>query len=122
MTDNGYEATLVSFLDRMDSGDFAGALALFAEDATYVRPVLNQPGAPLGAGIVTYHGKAEIADFMSRRGRRHMRQRVLISATRGAHLFAEGMIEFGDGSPSLTPLFHLEFDEAGLIGRFLAVR
>jgi ketosteroid isomerase-like protein len=122
MTDNGYETTLMSFLDLMDSGDFAGALALFAEDATYVRPVLNQPGAPLGAGTVTYRGKAEIAAFMNRRGRRDMRQRVVISATRGQHLFAEGVIEFGDGSPSLTPLFHLVFDGGGLIERFMAVR
>jgi hypothetical protein len=46
----------------------------------------------------------------------------VISATRGQHLFAEGVIEFGDGSPSLTPLFHLVFDGCGLIERFMAVR
>jgi hypothetical protein len=122
MTDNGYEATLTSFLDFMDSADFAGALALFAEDATYVRPVLNQPGSPLGAGIVTYRGKAAIGDFMSKRGQRDMRQRVVVSATSGRHLFAEGVIEFGDGSPPVTPLFHLVFGDNGLIKRFMAVR
>jgi SnoaL-like domain len=122
MTDDRYEAALATFLDLMDLTDFAGALALFAEDATYVRPVLNQPGSPLGAGIVAYRGKAEIADFMNRRGRRDMHQRVVISATRGRHLFAEGVIEFGDGSPSISPLFHLVFDTDGLIQRFMAVR
>jgi hypothetical protein len=122
MTDNGYEATLTSFLDFMDSADFAGALALFAEDATYVRPVPNQPGSPLGTEMVTYHRKAEIGDFMSKRGHRDMRQRVVVSAPRGRHLFAEGVIEFGDGSPSVIPLFHLVFNDTGLIGRFMAVR
>jgi hypothetical protein len=106
----------------MDLAGFAGALALFAEDATYVRPVLNQPGSPRGAGIVDYHGKAEIAAFMNRRGRRDMPQPVVISATRGQHLFAEGVIEFGDGSPWISPLFHLVFDADGLIQRFMAVR
>ena len=29
---------------------------------------------------------------------------------------------FADGSPSLSPLFHLVFDEEGRIERFMAVR
>jgi SnoaL-like domain len=117
MTDDSYEAALTSFLQLMDRTDFAGALALFAEDATYVRPVLKEPGSPLGSGIVAYRGKAEIAAFMNRRG-----QRVVICATRGQHLFAEGVIEFGDGSPSISPLFHLVFDADGRIQRFTAMR
>lgn len=122
MTDDSYEAALTSFLRLMDRTDFAGALALFAEDATYVRPVLGEPGSPLGSGIVAYRGKAEIAAFMNRRGRRDMQQRVVTCATRGQHLFAEGVIEFGDGSPPISPLFHLVFDADGLIQRFTAMR
>jgi hypothetical protein len=59
---------------------------------------------------------------MNRRGKRDMRQRIVICATRGPHLFAEGVIEFGDGSASLAPLFHLAFDADGPIERFMAVR
>ena len=122
MTSDDYEATLTAFLDSMDEADFDRALALFADDATYVRPVLNQPGAPLGVGITEYHGKQEIREFMRARGARAMRQRIVISATNERHLFAEGTIDFADGSPSLSPLFHLVFDDEGRIERFMAVR
>jgi hypothetical protein len=59
---------------------------------------------------------------MNRRGRRDMHQRVVISAARGRAPLREGVIEFGDGSPSISPLFHLVFDADGLIQRFMAMR
>lgn len=122
MCNDDYEPVLTAFLGAMDRGDFDVALELAAADATYVRPTLNKPGEPLGSGSVSYHGKPEIARFMRERGRRDMRQRVLVSASAGRHLFAEGLIEFGDGSPDLRPLFHLAFGEDGRILRFRAVR
>lgn len=122
MTTEDFESRLTDFLDAMDTADFDGALALFSDDATYVRPVLNKPGEPLGTGTVSYRGKSEIRTFMLARGTRPMRQRVVVSATKGEHLFAEGIIEFEDGAPSLSPLFHLTFDSSGRISRFIAVR
>jgi ketosteroid isomerase-like protein len=122
MSETPYEKTLTEFLDAMDEPDFDAALALFAEEATYTRPLLTPPGTPLGVGTLTYHGKAEIAAFMQERGSRDMRQRQLVAATRDNHLFAEGIIEFGDGSPNMFPLFHLEFDGDGLITRFVSLR
>jgi ketosteroid isomerase-like protein len=119
------EATLLRYLDTMDTTDYATALELFADDAVYIRPALPKPASEPGVmGPSTPHqieGRDALAAFFERRGNHNTSHDIQVLSSSSGHTFAEGVVTL-DGKGTATILLHASFDDDGLIKRFIALR
>jgi ketosteroid isomerase-like protein len=105
------------YFEAVDAGDADAATAAFTEDATYIRPSLQVPGA-----LEIVRGRAELTEFFRKRGKLPFRHEVRICSVDGPECFVEGVafVE-AEAEPSYSFLAHATFDEEGRIRRYFAL-
>jgi hypothetical protein len=116
-TGNRHDARAVvdRYFDRLDKGDFSGAVACFSADVLYSHP----PYSP-GAGRAEFQGADELLAGFERRGVKPNRHHVLlVSPQNGPDCLIEGHTVDPPHGSSFISSFSL--DEDGLIKRYLAL-
>ena len=107
---------LDGYFDAIDAGDVERTTAAFTEDALYIRPSLETPGA-----LEVVRGHEELRRFFRDRGKKPFRHVVRAFAVDGADCFAEG-VALDEGQQEIASfLVHATFDDEGRIGRYFAL-
>lgn len=125
-----------SLLDRyfkaVDSGDVAGAVACFSQDAIYVKPEVRyddtaetdgqglEKPIQLKSDLLVLRGRAAIAAYLQARGLRPLDHSLTVTGTGNMVVFAEGRVPSGP-SPELIFFSEARFDEDGLITRYVTL-
>jgi ketosteroid isomerase-like protein len=105
------------YFDAIDAGDVERTTAAFAEDALYIRPSLEVPGA-----LEVVRGRHELREFFRDRGKKPFRHLVRSFVAEGRQCFAEGIaVEDEGGAVIASFLVHASLDEDGRITRYFAL-
>jgi ketosteroid isomerase-like protein len=103
------------YFEAIDRGDPEATTAAFTDDAVYVRPSLDRPGA-----LESYRGRDELLDYFRRRGKLPFRHEVRTCSVEGGECFAEGLAYVED-EPKNSFLVHATIAPDGRIARYFAL-
>jgi ketosteroid isomerase-like protein len=112
------DTAIARYFALLDDGDIEGLAKLFADDARYIRPVIDTYGA-VQPDVASVDGVEAIIKYFEMRGRRSYRHVIRAVATQGCEQFAEGFVQGGVGAPMLAFLACATVDSEGRIIRYL---
>jgi ketosteroid isomerase-like protein len=110
------DSPLDAYYGALDRGDLEATLATFTDEAVYVRPSLDVPGA-----LEFVRGRAELREFFERRGKQPYRHRVRSCAVDGLRCFVEGDAGMDGEPPTHVFLVSATLDADGRIARYFAL-
>jgi ketosteroid isomerase-like protein len=111
------QSTVVRYLAALDAGDFASALACFADDAIYAVPPPPDAG---GGPTSVLRGRDEIGVHFARRGRRDYAHLIRHVVDDGGRVFVAGTVEVSDEACAMF-VSSASVNGAGLIERYFTV-
>ena len=104
------------YFDAIDSGDVERTTAAFTDDALYIRPSLDVPGA-----LHVIRGHDDLREFFRERGKKPFRHVVRSFVVEGSECFAEGVAVDEYQTEIASFLVHAGLNSDGRIARYFAL-
>ena len=110
------KSPLDRYFDAIDSGDVERTTAAFVEDALYIRPSLDTPGA-----LEVVRGHDELRQYFRERGKKPFRHAVRSFVVDGGECYAEGIALDESEAEIATFMVHASLTDDGRITRYFAL-
>ena len=113
------DSVIGEYFRNLDDGEAAAAAALFAEHASYIRPVMDCDGVPTPE-LESIKGRDAIEAYFVARGTRPYRHTIRSAVRDGDTEFVEGFVDTSEGPLTTVFLATASLDQHSRIVRYFA--